>query len=431
VPRKTRDERIDTRTARLKLEIRREPYWHGIQEGRAVGYRRLDNGKAGTWSARFTTPGTPNRQFRALGSADDYAPADGTLTLTYAQAQDAAQDFFDECLRNQGRKLEPVTVEEAAANYITAYKARGGKAEKDTQRTIQAHISPSLGKLLLSDLTTRRLNNWRDAVASAPARLRSGPKTKTRKVRVATGHDARRARRATANRVLTVLKAILNHAYANGYVTSDDAWRRVKPFAGVDAPKIRYLIDAESIRLINACPEDFRQLVSAALLTGCRYGELTQLHAADIDLQNKLVHIRQAKGAKPRTAYLTDEGVTHFKNLLAGKRGDALILTRNDGQPWGKSHQVRPLLEACKNASIAPAISFHILRHTYASRLAMKGVPMAVIAAGLGNSETICAKHYAHLSPTYIGDSLRAGFGTLGIVQPNAKVQNIALGASR
>jgi integrase len=422
VPRKTRDERIDTRTARLKLEIRREPYWHGIQEGRALGYRRLDNGKAGTWSARFTPPGSPKRQFRALGSADDYAAEDGTLTLTYAQAHDAAQAFFTECLRNEGRKLDPVTIEDAAKTYISAYRARGGKAEKDTQRTIDAHILPELGTILLSDLTTRRLNKWRDDIASAPARMRAGPKTKVRKVRMATDQDAKRARRATANRVLTVLKAILNHAYTNGYVTSDDAWRRVKPFAKVDAPKIRYLTDAESLRLINACPEDFRQLVSAALLTGCRYGELIQLRAADVDLQAMLLHIRQAKGSKPRTAYLTGEGTTHFKRLMTGKPGGALILTRADGEPWGKSHQARPLLEACKNASIAPAINFHILRHTYASRLAMAGVPMTVIAAGLGNSEVICAKHYAHLCPTYIGDSLRAGFGTLVIVQPEAKV---------
>lgn len=315
-----------------------------------------------------------------------------------------------------------MTVADAAEIYISAYRARGGKAEKDTQRTISAHILPGLGRILLTDLTTRRLNKWRDDVANAPARLRAGPKTQTRKLRIAVDQDAQRARRATANRVLTVLKAILNHAYTNGYVTSDDAWRRVKPFAKVDAPKIRYLSDAEALRLINACPENFRQLVSAALLTGCRYGELIHLRAGDVDLQAKLVHIRQAKGSKPRTAYLTDEGVTHFKRLLVGKRGDALLLIRTDGEPWGKSHQARPLLEACKNASIAPAINFHILRHTYASRLAMAGVPMTVIAASLGNSEVICAKHYAHLCPTYIGDSLRAGFGTLGIVPPEDKV---------
>jgi hypothetical protein len=52
----------------------------------------------------------------------------------------------------------------------------------------------------------------------------------------------------------------------------------------------------------------------------------------------------------------------------------------------------------------------------------MAGVSMTVIAAGLGNSEAICAKHYAHLCPSYIGDSLRAGFGMLGIIQPEANV---------
>jgi integrase len=422
MPRKTRDERIDTRTSRLKLEIRREPYWHGIQEGRAIGYRRLARGKAGTWLARFTPSSSTKRQFRALGSADDYAPADNSLTLTYAQAQDAALRFFTECILNDGRKLDPMTVAEAAESYLTAYVARGGKAEKDTRRSIDAHITPELGKLLLSELSTRRLNTWRDQIANAPARLHAGPKTTTRKVRVATDDDAKRARRATANRILTTLKAILNHAYNNGYVTSDDAWRRVKPYAKVDAPKIRYLTDPEALRLINACPKDFRELVTAALLTGCRYGELAKLRVIDVDLQAKLIHVRKPKGSKPRTAHLPDEGVTHFKALITGKPSDALVLTRADGHPWGKSQQARPLGEACKNASITSAINFHILRHTYASRLAMAGVQMSVIAACLGNSEAICAKHYAHLCPGYIGDTLRLGFGTLGIVQPDTKV---------
>ena len=45
-----------------------------------------------------------------------------------------------------------------------------------------------------------------------------------------------RRRRASANRVLTYLKAALNLAWRNGLVPSDDAWRRVKPFRSVEAP---------------------------------------------------------------------------------------------------------------------------------------------------------------------------------------------------
>lgn len=74
--------------------------------------------------------------------------------------------------------------------------------------------------------------------------------------------------------------------------------------------------------------------------------------------------------------------------------------------------------EACKRADIAPAASFHILRHTYASHLAMNGVPMAVIAAILGHGDTrMTEKHYAHLSPDHVALTLRANAPKLGIVE--------------
>ena len=85
--------------------------------------------------------------------------------------------------------------------------------------------------------------------------------------------DARRARKATANRILTMLKAALSRAFHADRVSSDAAWRKVKPFKRVDEAVVRYLTTAEARRLVNACREDFRKLVLAALLTGCRYAE--------------------------------------------------------------------------------------------------------------------------------------------------------------
>jgi integrase len=99
------------------------------------------------------------------------------------------------------------------------------------------------------------------------------------------------------------------------------------------------------------------------------------------------------------------------------------MLAREDGERWGKSHQFRPLREACAAAKIVPPISFHILRHTFASRLARQRVTMAIIAAALGNSEAICAKHYAHLSPGYIADTIRQYAGGMGIVPAETNVQ--------
>lgn len=60
-------------------------------------------------------------------------------------------------------------------------------------------------------------------------------------------------------------------------------------------------------------------------------------------------------------------------------------------------------------ARIEPAVSFHILRHTYASVLAMRGVPLGVIAAQLGHADTrMTERHYAHLAPNYVADTVRA-----------------------
>ncbi|WP_288049833.1 tyrosine-type recombinase/integrase [Acidiphilium sp.] len=357
MPRKARDERLDTRTVRLKLPPRREPYWRTIQEGRAIGYRRLPGGKAGTWIARHYDP-DEGRSYQALGSADDLLEADGSGTLTFAHAQARAAAWFREIERTAGRVAEPITVREAIDAYLTDYLARGGKAERDMRTTVAAHILPALGDKKVADLTLATIRAWHHRLAAAPARLRTGKEAEKANARTAEDADQRRARRSTANRVLTVLKAALSLAYREGRVPSDDAWRRVKPFANVEAPRVRYLSDAEVVRLVNACGPDLRALV-----------------------------------------------------------------TREDGGAWGESHQHRPLKEACDKSKISPAISFHILRHTAASRLVQRGVPMAVIAAFLGNTEAICARHYAHLAPGYVADTIRQAAGEMGIVPPETKVK--------
>lgn len=417
MPRKARDERLDTRAARLRLPVRREPYFRTVQEGRAIGYRRLAGGKSGTWIARhFDRDRDPTRLYKSLGSADDMLEADGVETLTFAQAQTAAAAWFAELGRQSGRVAAPVTVEAVMADYVADYAARGGKDAKGLQTTIGAHVLPRLGGTLVKDLTPGAIRSWFRGLATTPARVRSKEGRIATRALDATDADATRARRATANRVLTVLKAALNLAYREGKVASDDAWRRVQPFKNADAPRIRYLTDAEAVRLVNATDPAFRPLVTAALLTGCRYTELTRFRVSDFNPEAGTLHVRVSKSGKPRSVTLTSEGVDFFRQNCAGKKGTGLILAKPDGEPWGKSDQIRPIRAACEAARISPAISFHILRHTHASRLIMAGVPLGVVAAQLGNGEAICAKHYAHLSPGYVAESIRAAFGPLGLV---------------
>jgi site-specific recombinase XerD len=210
-----------------------------------------------------------------------------------------------------------------------------------------------------------------------------------------------------------------------------DPWAAVRAFREVDKPKVHYLLDDELTRLMNACPRDFRELVMAALLTGCRYGELTAMRVGDLDPQARTITITRGKGGSARHVVLTEEGLTLFVRQAAGKHGSALMFERDlmvkqatrdrEAQTqrgaWGKSHQFRMLRCACAVAKIVPAISFHILRHTYASRLVMRGAPMPVIAAQLGHTDTrMTERHYAHLGPSYVAATVRQTFGTLGIM---------------
>jgi integrase len=414
-----RNGKLDTRSARTRLTLRREPYWTVVSEGCALGYRR--GAKGGTWIGRFRDE-AGQQHYEALGAADDARDPDGLSVFSFAQAQAKSRAFFARKAReiagdaapNEG----PYRVTDALDDYFKSY-AKRGKGVSAALSATNLHIRPALGTVPVAKLTTRRLRDWHHAIADKPrqARGRHGELPKDVKQRRA-GRDAIRKRRATANRVLTVLKAALNHAWREGVVPSDDAWRRVSPFKGVDAPVIRYLAEDEQRRLVNSCSADFREIVCAALLTGCRYGELIALRAADYNADAGMITVRESKADKVRHVVLTDEGCTLFNALTAGRKGDARVFLRSDGRPWGASHQQRPLAEACARARISPAVSFHILRHSHGSTLAMRGVPMGVIAAQLGHSDTrMTEKHYAHLAPSYVADTIRANFPNLGLAK--------------
>lgn len=413
------DAKLDTRAARQRLKARREPYWRSFSEGLAIGYRK--GAKGGTWIARHYTV-EEGRRFQSLGTADDVADADGAHVLSFVQAQAAARQWFTDLARQDRNETTtgPYSVSDALDDYVADYKRRGGKAVRRLEWAIKAHIRPELGESPVAKLTRRRIETWHAKLAETPARLRTKPGKVQQYRELDTSDDGVRRRRSTANRLLTVLKAALNLARHNRRADTSDAWEAVKPFREVDAPKIRYLSDDESRRLVNACSNGFRLLVMGALLTGARYGELAAMTAGDYNADMGSVFIGRSKGGKQRHIHLTDEGKEFFKSVTAGKGSSALLFPRDGDAKWGNAHQFRPIGEACEAAKISPAIGFHVLRHTYASRLAMRGVPMAVIAAQLGHTDTrMTERHYAHLAPSYVAETVRAALGPLGIVPPS------------
>jgi integrase len=422
MPRKVKSRELDSREARSNLKARGMPYYRSLDKKLHLGYRRL-RGKSGTWWCRFYL-GERQYAVEALGAADDQAPADGVEVLDFWQAQDKARELMAARANGSAAKAGPLTVKRAVEAYLQ-WVDSNRKSGYDARRRAEAFIFPQLGDLLCGSLTAEIIRKWHIALAKEAPRARTAP-GQAQQHREFNGDDeAVRRRRASANRVLTILKAALNRAWREGDIANDSAWRRVEPFENVDAARIRYLTVAECKRLLNACDPDFRRLCQAALATGARYGELAALQVYDFDAKAGTVSVRRSKSGKPRHIVLTSEGVALFKELSAGRGSHELILRRGNGEPFGKSDQARPMIEACERARIKPRISFHILRHTWASLAVMNSVPLMIVAKNLGHADTrMVEKHYGHLSPSYVAEAIRAGAPVFGF-KPETKVTTL------
>ena len=417
--RTVRDAKLENRSARGALVVSGKPYYRSIDTGLHLGYRK--GKRSGKWVVRWYE-GAGKYKLETIGLADDVQDADGVTVFSFSQAQSRARELYQRWERvAQGLEVipeGPYTVEEAISDYLVDYERRGGKNRSRMLSVINTHILPSFGCIETARLSFKKIRAWHENLAKAPAMVRTRKGAQQQYKDAPNNHETTRKRRNTANRVLTIFKSALNHGYHEGKIASDAAWARVKPFKNVDAPTVRYLNDEESRRLVNVCSEDLRAIVTAALLTGARYGELAALKASDFNLDSGTLYIETSKSGKDRHIVLTDEGQRFFREAVAGRLGEDQIFKRKSGEPWGEAHQYRPLKDACKIAKIEPGIGFHILRHTYGSRLAMRSVPMAVIAAQLGHADTrTTEKHYAHLGPSYVAETVRNAFDEIGVLQ--------------
>jgi integrase len=401
---------LESREARRKLKIRDKPYWATIGLGLHLGYRKSKN--RAVWVVRRYL-GSQSYKVETIALADDVEDADGIHILTFWQAQAGAREM------RAPKVAGPYTVAQAVDDYISGQLADKQSAH-DSKLRLRAHVIPTFGDRLVSELTFDELQAWHRGLAKKPPRVRSkigGPPAYREP---SDDLESLRKRKVSANRCLAILKAALNYARTNNKVTCEPAWSRVKPFRGVDIPRARYLSVAECQRLLNACDPEFRILVQAALQTGARYQELARLRASDFNPDVGTVNIRKSKSARDRHVILTEEGHAFFKQLTAGKPGSAPLL----GREWKQSAQQPPMKAACAVARIEN-FSFHGLRHTHASLLVMGGAPLMVVARNLGHVDTrMVERVYGHLAPSFVADAIRAAAPRFGMVEPS-KVRSL------
>jgi integrase len=372
-----RDPKLDTRSAREKLDARREPHWRSLSGGTAVGYRKSRKPKkAGTWIAKHYTP-EHGRRYRALGAADDVLDADGKDVLTFAQAQQKAHEWFEEIA---APSKSAMSVRQAATAYID-YLRDEKKTADDTELRFKKHLySHEIADRPIVELTKDEIDKWKRRM------IRRDPNDP----------EVERRSKDSANRVLTMLKAALNRTFNDddNRIPSDAAWRKVRPFKGVGRARQVHLDTAQATRLINTTEGAFRNLVTAALLTGARPPhELAGLRVRDFHADLGTLSVDGKTG--PRDIVLTEEGIGFFREIMAIRSPDALLLPRDDGKAWGKNHHIRPMQEAVGRAKLPDDTTVYSLRHTYASQSILAGMNLKLLAENMGTSIRMLEQHYA------------------------------------
>jgi len=465
-------DQLDTPTKRSRLEPRHRAYWTTLVRGTQLGYRRASRDKPGTWYARTFVSKEHGYATWRVGAADDPGlTANGTTVLAHKQAVDAALNGKPAAPPVGGpRDPARFTVADAVREYVEQLRSDG----KSTAIGLDAYVvkTSKLAPVALARLTHEDLMRWRTwAVAYRPAgrrdwsrylRLAASRAELERRYKeareqlngglpnaVVAAHerrskelagvvkvrrhgpapkrprppapavdpaDAERRRKETVNRIINSLKACLNLAHANGRVGSRAAWERLQRFGGTGSARVRWLTLDEATRLLNGAPPWFRPMIEAGLATGARWSELAAARVQDFDGRAGTLLIPRSKSGKARHVPLNDEGKAMFERLAAGRGPTAPLLPKPDGSRYSKSDQHRPMRAAVAAARLTGAVTFHVLRHTYASHLVQAGAPLITVAAALGHSGTrMVEQHYGHLAPTSVASVVREHLPTFGL----------------
>lgn len=360
------NEKIDSKTARAKLEPRREPYWSRIEEGLFLGYRKLEQGE-GTWIARLRDGA--KQKYRALGTF-----------ANYDEAAKAAHDWRKQF--DQGVVRTDLTVADACKEYVAHLKTEkgaGSSADAEGRFTRLVYEAP-IGKIPLAKLKTTNVRTWLNEQLATDEEDDD--------------EDLRKSK-DSANRNLASFKAALNLALKDRLVATDAGWKTVTPFKGVGRRRERILSTRDRIALLDACHDDLRSLVKGLLLTAARPGELAKAIVADFHKRHGTMVLDGKTGR--RIVTLSTAARTFMAEQCKDKLPTAPILTNEFGQQWKKDDWKKPFKEAVTKANLpADTVMYH-LRHTAISELILGGMNTSLVAKLAGTSTAMIDKHYGHL----------------------------------
>ncbi|MGE4194633.1 MAG: tyrosine-type recombinase/integrase [Pseudodesulfovibrio sp.] len=235
----------------------------------------------------------------------------------------------------------------------------------------------------------------------------------------------------TTHYVLGTVRQLFNFAKRHGLYEGENPVRLVKKPVS-DNRRLRFLSKDEANRLLDALRERSQDLYDMALLslhTGMRAGEIFTLTWLDVDLERRLLTLRDTKSGKNRTAFMTEDVAKMIEGRVA-ERLDAhgLVFPDRKGKKRVEVSNVFQIVADSigMNNGVTDRrqkVVFHTLRHTYASWLVEQGVDLYTVKELMGHGTLAMTERYSHLAP----DTLRRAVRTLeaGLKKGAAKVVNL------
>jgi len=217
---------------------------------------------------------------------------------------------------------------------------------------------------------------------------------------------------ATVRHCLMTVRQVINRARAWELWQGENPVRKVK-MPTVNNRRERYLTPEEARELLKRLKERSGEVHDMALLsleTGMRAGEIFGLRWVDVDLKNRLLHIADPKGGAPRKVPITGTVAEMLNQRRPGEREELVFRARGGGRHLGMSDIYFEVVQEVRlNDGVKDPrqkVLFHTLRHTFASWLALQGVPILTIKELLGHKSLAMTERYAHLSPDHRRDAV-------------------------
>jgi site-specific recombinase XerD len=184
---------------------------------------------------------------------------------------------------------------------------------------------------------------------------------------------------ASINRELSFIKRVFNVAIADGLVEVNPVCR-VKMFKE-NNQRTRFLSDDEESRLLAALPSAARPLVTVAIHTGLRQGEQFQLRWTDVDFTTRIITIPRSKHGESRTVPMNSVVRTILEELRQRKSAcpSPFYFPSRASSPIEPSNFLHRVFKPALSKAGISNFTWHSLRHTFASRLVMKGVDLRTV----------------------------------------------------